>query len=535
MGKLMLFDDKARQKLHDGVEKLAAAVRITMGPRGRNVVLEKIYGSPTIINDGVTIAREIVLDDPYENLGAQLVKEVAGKTNDNAGDGTTTATVLTHEIFKEGLKHSNTGNSPIHIKRGMEKAVAAVVGALKDMSKKVAKKQEIAQVATISDNNDPEIGNMIADAFEKVGRDGVVTIEESKTSETTVETTDGMQFDNGFMSPYFITNVESLSAVYDDCKILLSMDKLDSVEDIIPVIKAMKQSSRALLIIADGVSGDVLNILVQNKLQIGVKVVVSQAPGYGDSRKELLFDLAALVGAKIISKTAGVVLKGAKLDDILGEAKKVTVERLTTTIVEGRGFEDELTARKATLKKQIEGAPSYDIDKLRERLSKLTGGVAVISVGAATETEMNEKKLRVEDALNATRAAVAEGIVPGGGVALIRARKAIKDLDLSTEERIGADIIYKAVASPLFQIAKNAGLSGDVEVDKVERLEGSHGLNAANGKYEDLIAAGVIDPTKVTRCALENAASIAGLMLTTECLVVQDRKDLKKNHEDMDM
>ncbi len=535
MGKLMLFDEHARQKLLKGVEKLAAAVRITMGPKGRNVVLEKTYGSPIIINDGVTIAREIDLDDPYENLGAQLVKEVAGKTNDVAGDGTTTATVLTHDILKEGIKLVTAGNSPIQIKRGIDKAVAAVVAELKSMSKKVEKKHEIAQVASISANNDTEIGNMIADAFERVGRDGVVTIEESKTAETTVETTDGMQFDQGFMSPYFITNVEALEVAYENPNVLISADRLDNIDDMLPLIRATKQNNSALLIIADDFSNEVLTILVQNKLQLGIKLVAVKAPGYGDYRKELLNDLAVATGATVISAEAGKKLKGSKLEDILGAAKKVVVEKLTTTIVGGQGSKESIEVRSNTIKKQIENAASYEMEKLKERLSKLTGGVAVISVGASTETEMNEKKLRVEDALHATRAAVAEGIVPGGGVALLRARKAISDLKLNADEKIGADIIHKAVSSPLFQIAHNAGLKGDVVVEAVEKLEGAFGLNAATAEYEDLILAGVIDPTKVTRSALQNAASIAGLMLTTDCLVVQNReKDKGKKKEEED-
>lgn len=529
MGKLMLFDDKGRQKLLEGVGKLAAAVRITMGPKGRNVVLEKTYGSPTIINDGVTIAREIDLDDPYENLGAQLVKEVAGKTADIAGDGTTTATVLTHEIYSQGLKNISSGNSPIQIKRGMDKAVQAIVDELKKMSKPVDKSYEIAQVAAISANNDPETGKMIASAFEKVGRDGVVTIEESKTSETTVETTSGMQFDQGYMSPYFITNIESLQTMYNDCNILVSADRLDNPEDLFPLIRSAKTGNASVLIIADDISSEVLGLLVQNKLQLGIKIVAVKAPGYGDHRKELLADIAAATGATVISSEAGVKLKGAKLEELYGVAKKVTVEKLTTTIVQGQGDKEEIESRSNMIKKQIENAASYEIEKLKERLSKLTGGIAVISVGAATETEMNEKKARIEDALHATRAAQAEGIVAGGGVALLRARKSIKSLKLNKEEQIGAEIIYNSVAKPLWQIAHNAGQAGDVAVDKVESLEGSFGLNAATGEYEDLIAAGVIDPTKVTRSALQNASSVAGMMLTTDCLVVQNREKDKGN------
>ncbi len=470
MGKLLLFEDQARQKLLKGVEKLASAVRITMGPKGRNVVLEKTYGSPVIINDGVTIAREIDLDDPYENLGAQLVKEVAGKTNDIAGDGTTTATVLTHDILKEGIKLVTAGNSPIQIKRGMDKAVAAIVAELKKMSKTVDKPHEIAQVASISANNDPEIGQMIADAFAKVGRDGVVTIEESKTAETSVETTDGMQFDQGYMSPYFITNIEALETSYPDANILVSADKLDVPEDLFPLIKATKMNSSSLLIIADDISNEILNLLVQNKLQLGIKIVAVKAPGYGDHRKELLADIATATGAKLLSSEAGVKLKGSKLEDLLGSAKKITVEKLTTTIVGGRGDKEAIDARSNMIKKQIENAASYEIEKLKERLSKLTGGIAVISVGASTETEMNEKKLRVEDALHATRAAVAEGIVPGGGVALIRARKAISTAGLTPDEEVGA-----AGRAPELGLRAGARPCGDEGHAGRGRAEGDQG------------------------------------------------------------
>lgn len=543
MGKIMVFDVSARNKLLEGVRKLASAVRITMGPRGRNVVLEKSYGSPTIINDGVTIAREIDLDDPYENLGAQLVKEVAGKTNDLAGDGTTTATVLTHEIYKEGLKNVTSGISPIPIKRGIEKAVLAVVAELKNMSKKVEKPAEIAQVATISANNDPEIGKMIADAMERVGRDGVVTIEESKTAETTVETTDGMQFDQGYMSPYMYTNPETMECVYETSnssplRVLVSADKLDSIEDIVPVIRAMKQSNSSLLIIADEFSSEVLSLLVINKIQMAVKIVGVKAPGFGDVRKDLLGDIAIITGSTLISSETGHKLKNIDLNKDLGQAKKIVVDKLSTTIVDGAGSKEDIANRAATIKKQIEDCSDWERDKLKERLSKLTGGVAVLSVGAATETEMIEKKARVEDALHATRAAVAEGIVPGGGVALIRARKVLAALKadgkLTADEQVGVDIIYRSIEAPLRQIAENSGYSGDVAINTVEGLTGAFGLNALNGEYVDLLEAGVIDPTRVTRSALENAASIAAMMLTTECLVVKNPDEKKKKKEDDD-
>jgi chaperonin GroEL len=544
MGKMMVFDDAARRKLLEGVSKLASAVRITMGPRGRNVVLEQRFGSPTIINDGVTIAREIQLDDPYENLGAQLVIEVAGKTNDLAGDGTTTATVLTHEIYKEGIKNITAGNSPMPIKRGMDKAVATVVAELKKMSKKVDGPHEIAQVASISANNDIEIGKMIADAMERVGKDGVVTIEESKTAETTVETTDGMQFDQGYISHYMFTNAETMETVYESSqnnplKILVSADRIDSLEDLVPVLRAIKQANASLLIIADEFSPEILSILVINKLQNGIKVVGVKAPGFGDVRKDLLGDIATLTGATLISSETGHGLKDIDLNKDLGQARKVNIDKLSTTIIDGAGDKDEVAKRVAHVKKRIEDASDWEKGKLEERLSKLTGGVAVLNVGAATETEMNEKKARVEDALHATRAAVHEGIVPGGGVALLRARKALlalkEDAKLTAEEKIGIDIIYRSIESPLRQIADNAGIDGSVAIEKVENLKGSFGLNAATGQYVDLIEAGVIDPTRVTRSALENAASIAGMMLTTDCLVVQNPAEKKKKDDNLDM
>jgi chaperonin GroEL len=535
MSKMMIFDDEARRKLLAGVEKTAAAVRVTMGPKGRNVVLEKAYGSPTIINDGVSIAREIDLEDPYENLGAQLIKEVANKTNESAGDGTTTATVLAHEIYKEGLKTINAGVSPIAIKRGIEKAVRAVVAELGRMKKDVANKDEIAQVATISANNDEEIGLMIADAMEKVGKDGVVTIEESKTAETKVETTDGMQFDQGYISPYLATNASTMEAVYDDVGILVSEDRMDNAKDFIEVLYASKELSKPILVIADDFSNEVLTLLVVNKLQGGVKVVAVKIPGFGDRKKEMVEDIAVLTGAKKISTTTGKAISGMKsaaIGEMLGYARRVIVDRSDTTIVDGGGNKEELNKRVGYLKSMKDNTDSeYDKTKLQERISKLTGGVAVLSVGASTQTEMTEKKLRVEDALNATRAAIAEGIVAGGGVALVRARKAIDMEGLSTEERLGAQIVYNAVISPLAQIAKNAGINGEVAVNKIEEYNGTDpmnfGLNASTGQYVDMFKAGIIDPTKVTRTALENAASVAGMMLTTECVVVRKREDKK--------
>lgn len=538
--KVMTFKDGARKKLLKGVEAVAEAVRVTMGPRGRNVVLEKDYGSPSIINDGVTIAREVSLKDPNENLGAELVKEVANKTNDAAGDGTTTATVLTHEIYKQGLRNVTAGTSPMPIKRGIQKAVKAVVNELKTLSKSVDGKNEIAQVASISANNDPEIGGMIADAMERVGRDGVVTIEESKTAETTVDTTDGLQYDNGFMSPWFVTDQESMDAVYEGVQVLISEDKLDNIQDLVPILKANKVENTPLLIIADDITPDVLGLLVVNKVQQGLKVVATKAPGYGDKRKELLEDIAILTGGRVISAETGNSIKEVgkdidKINEFLGAAQKITVERAFTTIVHGEGSDEAVQARIKVIKKQLQEAADYEREKLQERLSKLAGGVAVLSVGASTETEMQEKKARVEDALHATRAAVQEGIVPGGGVALVRVRKVIKDLKLDDEEGIGADIIYRSLEAPLRQIAENAGHKGDVAVSEVEKLEGANGLNAATGQYEDLIDAGVIDPTKVTRSALQNAASIAAMMLTTECLVVKDPEEKEQKVPTPDM
>jgi len=535
----MIFDDEARRKLLAGVEKTAAAVRITMGPRGRNVVLEKAYGSPTIINDGVSIAREIELEDPYENLGAQLVKEVANKTNDSAGDGTTTATVLAHEIYKEGLKTINAGVSPIAIKRGIEKAVKAVVAELKNIKKDVSTKNEIAQVASISANNDDEIGLMIADAMEKVGKDGVVTIEESKTAETKVETTDGMQFDQGYISPYLATNANTMEAVYDDCRVLVSEDRMDNAKDFIEVLYASKDLAKPILVVADDFSNEVLTLLVVNKLQGGVKVVAVKTPGFGDRKKEMIEDIAVLTGAIKISTTTGRPMKGFDYSKGMGYARRIIVDKTDTTIVDGGGDKTELGKRVDYLKKLKGDTDSeYDATRLQERISKLTGGVAVLSVGASTQTEMTEKKLRVEDALNATRAAIAEGIVAGGGVALVRARKAIQLTGLSKEEALGAEIVYNALTAPLSQIAKNAGINGEVAVNNIEGFTGAdkenYGLNAATGKYVDMFEAGIIDPTKVTRTALENAASIAGMMLTTECVVVRKREDKKQEQQPQD-
>lgn len=536
MSKMIIFDDDARKKLLQGVEKTAAAVRVTMGPKGRNVVLEKAYGSPTIINDGVSIAKEIELEDSFENLGAQLVKEVANKTNDGAGDGTTTATVLVHEIYKEGLKTINAGVSPIAIKRGIDKAVRLVVSELNSIKKDVSSKNEIAQVATISANNDSEIGNMIADAMEKVGKDGVVTIEESKTAETKVETTDGMQFDQGYISPYLATKPETMEAIYDDAMVLVSEDRMDNAKEFIEVLYAQKKIGKPILVIADDFSNDVLTLLVVNKIQGGVKVVAVKTPGFGDRKKEMLEDIAVLTGAVKVSSTLGKPLSDFDFNTELGYARRVIVDKNETTIVDGGGDKNKLSERVNYLKKLKDDTDSeYDQTRLQERISKLTGGVAVLSVGASTQTEMTEKKLRVEDALHATRAAVSEGIVPGGGVAYIRARKAIKNNseNLTSEEQIGMSIIYNALAAPISQIAKNAGVNGEVVINNIEQnSDPNFGYNAATGNYLNMLSAGIIDPTKVSRTALENAASVAGMMLTTECVVAR-KKEEKKNTPQM--
>jgi len=528
MSKIMSFKEDARHALLAGVSKLNDAVKVTMGPRGRNVVLEKEYGSPLIINDGVTIARAVELKDPYENLGAQLVKDVAGKTNDVAGDGTTTATVLTHAIMAEGMKHVSNGASPIHIKRGIEKAVSAVRAELKVMSKPIDGRHEIAQVAAISANNDTEIGTLIADGMEKVGKNGVITVEDSKTSETTVDLAEGIQFENGYMSPYFVTKQETAECVYENAKILLCSRKLDKVEPVVKIIEYCHKKDYPLLIVADDISPEIIAVLVINKLKSGLKVVAVKSPGYGDWKNDMMADLAATTGASIISDALGVPLD--KVDEShFGDAKKITVERAYTTIMEGGGDKDEVEERIRIVKHQIKEANIHDMQRLKERLSKLAGGIAILNVGAGSEVEMKEKKARIEDALNATRAAVEEGIVPGGGVALVRAGRVLKDLILEGDEKFGVDIIAIAIRSPLFQICENAGLNGDMAVRDTEAREGSIGINANTGEFEDLIEAGIIDPTKVTRTALENAASVAGMMLTTECIIAMEPGDKKKD------
>jgi chaperonin GroEL len=524
--KELLFNTEARAKLKRGVDALAEAVKVTLGPKGRNVVIDKKFGSPTVTKDGVTVAKEIELSDPIENMGAQMVKEVATKTSDLAGDGTTTATVLAQAIFREGLKNVTAGANPMELKRGIEKAVEAVVEQLRTLSVPSAGKKEIAQVGTISANNDKEIGNLIAEAMEKVGKDGVITVEEAKGLETTLETVEGMQFDRGYLSPYFVTDPEKMEAVLDDPYILIHDKKISAMKELLPVLEKVAQSGRPLLIVAEDVEGEALATLVVNKLRGTLKVCAVKAPGFGDRRKEMLRDIAVLTGGQVISEEVGFKLENATLND-LGRAKRTVTDKDNTTIVDGKGKADAIQGRINEIKAAIEKATSdYDREKLQERLAKLAGGVAVINVGAATETEMKEKKARVEDALHATRAAVEEGIVPGGGVALLRAQSALDKIRGTEDEKIGVEIVRRALEEPIRMIAQNAGAEGSIIVAKVrESKEKNFGYNAATDNYEDLVKAGVIDPTKVTRTALQNAASIAGLLLTTECVVVEKKEE----------
>jgi len=527
MPKLIEFNAQARGHLKIGVDKLADAVKVTLGPRGRNVALDKKFGSPTITKDGVTVAKEIELEDAFENMGAQMVKEVASKTSEDAGDGTTTATLLAQSIFREGLKSVTAGHNPMSIKRGIDKAVIAVNDAIKKMSREVADKEEISQVGTISANNDKQIGDLIAEAMEKVGKDGVITVEEAKTAETTLEVVEGMQFDRGYVSPYFVTNPDAMEAVLEEPSILIHDKKISNMKDLLPLLEKVAQSGRPLMIIAEDIEGEALATLVVNKLRGTIKVAAVKAPGFGDRRKAMLEDIATLTGGKVISEEVGFKLENAVTSD-LGTAKKVTVDKDNTTIVEGSGDKENIKARIGQIKKQIEDTSSdYDREKLQERLAKLAGGVAVINVGAATETEMKEKKARVEDALHATRAAVEEGIVPGGGVAMLRAMTSLDGLPVDDEEMVGVRIVRKALEEPIRQIAQNSGVEGSIVVNKVAAEKGAFGYNALTDTYEDLFKAGVIDPTKVTRTALENAASIAGLLITTEA-VVCDKPEEKK-------
>jgi chaperonin GroEL len=520
--KQLVFDEAARQAILRGVSKLSKAVVATLGPKGRNVVIDKKFGSPTVTKDGVTVAKEIELEDPYENMGAQMVREVASKTSDTAGDGTTTATVLAESIYREGLKFVTSGANPIGIQRGITKAVDAAVGQLDKISKKVKDKEEIKQVAAVSANWDYDIADKIADAMDKVGKDGTITVEEAKSIETTLDVVEGMQFDKGYLSPYFVTNAEAMEAKLEDCYILIYEKKISSLKDLLPVLEKTAKLGKPLLIIAEEVEGEALATLVVNKLRGTINVCAVKAPGFGDRRKEMLQDIAVLTGGKFISEDLGIKLEGVELTD-LGRAKSVVVDKENTTIVEGNGKSSDIQGRVNQIRRQIEETTSdYDREKLQERLAKLAGGVAVINVGAATETEMKEKKARVEDALHATRAAVEEGIVAGGGVALLRCQAAVEAVKGANEdETIGIGIIKRAVESPLRSLAANAGVEGSVIVEAVKKSKGNEGYNVATGEYEDLVKAGVVDPKKVTRSALQNAASIAGLLLTTECLITE--------------
>ncbi|HEV8418936.1 MAG TPA: chaperonin GroEL [Candidatus Udaeobacter sp.] len=520
--KQLQFDENARHTLLRGVEKLSRAVKATLGPSGRNVILDKKFGSPTITKDGVTVAKEIELEDPYENMGAQLVREVASKTSDVAGDGTTTATILAESIYREGLRNVTAGANPTSLQRGIMKGVDAIVEELKKLSKKVSDRTEIAQVATVSANWDKTIGEIIADAMDKVGKDGTITVEEAKSIETTLEVVEGMQFDKGYLSPYFVTNAEEMEAVLENAYILIYEKKISSLKDLLPLLEKVAKAGRPLLIIAEDVEGEALATLVVNKLRGTLQVCAVKAPGFGDRRKAMLEDIAVLTGGRLISEDLGIKLENIKLDD-LGKAKRATVDKENTTIVEGSGKSADIQGRVAQIRRQIEETTSdYDREKLQERLAKLAGGVAVINVGAATETEMKEKKARVEDALHATRAAVEEGIVPGGGVALLRAQKALDNIkDLEADEKIGVQIVRRAVEEPMRQLANNAGAEGALVVEEVRKRKGNEGYDVATEQYTDLVKAGIVDPTKVTRSALQNAASIAGLLLTTEALITE--------------
>ena len=527
--KQLIFDEAARQTLLRGVNKLSRAVAATLGPKGRNVVLDKKFGSPTVTKDGVTVAKEIELEDPFENMGAQMVREVASKTSDAAGDGTTTATVLAEAIFREGLKYVTAGGNPIGIQRGITKAVEAAVEHLDKIAKKVKDKEEIKQVATVSANWDTTIGEIIADAMDKVGKDGTITVEEAKSIETTLDVVEGMQFDKGYLSPYFVTNAENMEAKLEEAYILIYEKKISSLKDLLPILEKTAKIGKPLLIVSEEVEGEALATLVVNKLRGTLNCCAVKAPGFGDRRKAMLEDIAILTGGKCITEDLGIKLENLSLDD-LGRAKSILVDKENTTIVEGYGKSSEIQGRVNQIRRQIEETTSdYDREKLQERLAKLAGGVAVINVGAATETEMKEKKARVEDALHATRAAVEEGIVAGGGVALLRCINAIDAVKPSNDdERIGVDIVKRAVEFPTRALADNAGIEGSIVVEEVKRRKGNDGYNVSTGAYEDLVKAGVVDPKKVTRTALQNAASIAGLLLTTECLITEIPEKEKK-------
>ena len=519
--KQLMFNEEARRAILRGVDKLANAVKATLGPKGRNVVLDKKFGAPNITKDGVTVAKEIELEDPFENMGAQMVKEVASKTSDVAGDGTTTATVLAQAVIREGMKNVTAGSNPMALKRGIDKAVEAAVEEIRRLSKPTKGKKEISQVATISANNDKQIGDLIADAMEKVGKDGVITVEEAKGVETTLEVVEGMQFDRGYISPYFVSDPERMETVIENPLILINEKKIIGMKDLLPILEQIAKMGKPLLIIDEEVEGEALATLVVNKLRGTFAACAVKAPGFGDRRKEMLKDIAVLTGGEVISEELGIKLENIRLED-LGKCKKVVVDKENTTIIEGAGKEKEIEGRIKQIRTQIEETTSdYDREKLQERLAKLAGGVAVIKVGAPTEVAMKEKKARVEDALNATRAAVEEGIVPGGGVVMLRALAALEKVRTGGDEKIGVEIVRRALEEPIRWIAENAGVEGSIFVQKVRESSGSFGFNAETEEYEDLVAAGIIDPTKVTRIALQNAASIAGLMVTTECMVTE--------------
>jgi chaperonin GroEL len=523
--KIILFEQQARDKILKGVNIMADAVKSTLGPKGRNAILEKSWGAPTVTKDGVTVAKEIELEDKFENLGAQMLKEVASKTSDVAGDGTTTATVLAQAIYREGIKMVAAGASPMDLKRGIDFAVEAVVANLKKLSKPTKDKKEIAQVGTISANNDPTIGNIIAEAMEKVGKEGVITVEEAKAMETSLDVVEGMQFDRGYLSPYFVSDPERMEVVLDEPYILINEKKISNMRDMLPLLEQVAKMGRPLLIVAEDVEGEALATLVVNKLRGTLTACAVKAPGFGDRRKAMLEDIAILTGGQVISEDLGLKLENISLND-LGRCKRVTIDKDNTTIVDGAGAKEKIEGRVRQIRTQIDETTSdYDREKLQERLAKLVGGVAVINVGAATETEMKEKKARVEDALNATRAAVEEGIVPGGGVAYLRCLQSITDLNLEGDEKVGAKIVLRSLEEPIRQIAVNAGHDGSIVVDKIKHKEGAFGFNAYKEVYEDLLENGIIDPTKVTRLALQNAASVAGLMLTTEVMIAEKPKE----------
>jgi len=517
--KILLYDEEARKAILKGVNTLADAVKVTLGPKGRNVILDKTFGAPTVTKDGVTVAKEIELEDKFENMGAQMVREVASRTSDVAGDGTTTATILAQAIYREGAKTVAAGSNPMDLKRGIEKAVEIVVAELKKLSKPTKDQKEIAQVGTISANNDDTIGGIIAEAMGKVGKEGVITVEEAKGIETELEIVEGMQFDRGYLSPYFVTNAEKMEVNLEDCLILINEKKISSMKDLLPVLEQIAKMGKPLLIIAEDIEGEALATLVVNKLRGTLHVAAVKAPGFGDRRKAMLEDIAILTGGKMISEDMGYKLENTRVED-LGRAKRITIDKDNTTIIDGAGKRADLEGRVKQIRAQVEETTSdYDREKLQERLAKLVGGVAVIKVGAATETEMKEKKARVEDALNATRAAVEEGIIPGGGVAYLRCLPALDKMKLEGDQQIGVNIVKKALEEPIKMIAANAGMEGSIVVEKVKEKKGAFGFNARTDQYEDMIAAGVIDPTKVARFALQNAASVAALMLTTQCMI----------------